>query len=55
MMLIWGFPKIRGTFCTFLGVPIIRTIEFWRSILGSPCFGKLPDGVSGTLGAMPQR
>ena len=24
--LIWGFPKIRGT---FLGVPIIRTIVFW--------------------------
>ena len=23
--MIWGFPKIRGT---FLGVPIIKTIEF---------------------------
>ena len=26
LRLIWGFPKIRGT---FLGVPIIRTIVFW--------------------------
>ena len=36
---IWGFPKIRGT---ILGVPIIRTIVFWGSILGSPHFEKLP-------------
>ena len=28
---IWGFPKIRGT---FLGIPIIRTIDDY-SILGS--------------------
>ena len=32
---IWGFPKIRGT---ILGVPIIRTIVFWGSTLGSPLF-----------------
>ena len=37
--MIWGFPKIGGA---FLGVPIIRTIVFWGSILGSPYFGKLP-------------
>ena len=36
---IWGFPKIRGT---LLGVPIIRIIVSWGSILGSPYFGKLP-------------
>ena len=36
---IWRVPKIRGT---FLGVPIIRTILFWGSILGSPYLGKLP-------------
>ena len=36
---IWGFPKIRGA---ILGVPIIRIILFWGSILGSPYFGKLP-------------
>ena len=36
---IWVFPKNRGT---FFGVPIIRTIVFWGSILGSPYFGKLP-------------
>ena len=27
----------------FLGVPIIRIIGFWGSILGSPYFGKLPN------------
>ena len=37
-MVIWGFPKIRGT---FLGVPIIRIIVF-LGLLGSPYFGKLP-------------
>ena len=37
--LIWGFPKIRGT---FLGVPIIRTIVFWGVYWGTPYFGKLP-------------
>ena len=31
--------KIRGA---ILGVPIIRTEICWGSILGSPCFGKLP-------------
>ena len=31
--MVWGFPKIRGT---FLGIPKIR------SILGPPYFGKLP-------------
>ena len=39
-------PKIWGT---FLGVPIIRTIIFWGSILESPCFGKPPD-ISVVLG-----
>ena len=38
---MWEFPKIRGT---FLGVPIIRIIVYWGSILGSPYFGKLPYG-----------
>ena len=33
------FPKIKGT---LLGVPIIRTLAFLGSILGSPYFGKLP-------------
>ena len=31
-----GFPKIRGT---ILGVPIVRTIVYWGSILGSPILG----------------
>ena len=35
----WGFPKIRGT---FLRAPIIRTIVFVGSTLGSLYFGKLP-------------
>ena len=39
--LIWGFPNIRGT---FLGVPILRIIIFWGSILGAPYFGKQPFG-----------
>ena len=30
---------------TFFGVPIIRTIVFGGSILGSPYFGKLPNAV----------
>ena len=34
--LIWGFPKIRGT---FLGVPIIRTIIFLGLYWGSPILG----------------
>ena len=33
------FPKLG---VPFLGVPIIRTIVFWGSTLGSPYFGKLP-------------
>ena len=33
LILIWGFPKIRGT---ILGVPIIRTIVFWGLYWGSP-------------------
>ena len=36
---MWKFPKIMGT---LLGVPIIRILVFWGSILGSPYFGKLP-------------
>ena len=34
--LIWGFPKIRGT---FLGVPIIRTIVFWGLYWGPLILG----------------
>ena len=33
---IWGFPKIR---CTFLGVPIIRTIVFWGLYWGPLILG----------------
>ena len=33
---IWGFPKIGGT---FLGVPIIRTIVFWGLYLGPSILG----------------
>ena len=33
---IWGFPKIR---CTFLGVPVIRTIVFWGLYWGPPILG----------------
>ena len=35
-----GVPKIRGT---FVGITIIRTVVFWGSTLGFPCFRKLPD------------
>ena len=35
--------KIRGT---LFGVPIIRTIVYWGSILGPPFFGKLAYGES---------
>ena len=30
--MIWGFPKIRGT---FLGVPIVRIIVFWGLYWGA--------------------
>ena len=33
---IWGFPKIRGT---FLGVPIIRIIVYWGVYWGPPILG----------------
>ena len=33
---IWGIPKIRGT---FLGVPILRTIIVWRLYWGPLIFG----------------
>ena len=36
LRLIWGFPKIRGT---FLGAPLIRTIVFWRLYWGTPIWG----------------
>ena len=39
--LMWGFPKIMGT---FLGVPIME-YSILGSILGSPYFGKLPCGL----------
>ena len=34
--IMWGFPKIRGT---FLGVPIIRTIVFWDLYWGPLILG----------------
>ena len=36
------FPKIMGT---ILGVPIIRTIVFWRSYLGPPILGNYHFGL----------
>ena len=45
----WEFPKIRGT---FLGVPTIRIIVYWGSILGSPYFGKLPNIWTSCAGAV---
>ena len=36
VILIWGFPKIRGT---ILGVPKIRTMVFFRPYCGLPYFG----------------
>ena len=39
VLVIWGFPKIRGT---FLVGPLLRMIVFWGTILRSPYFGKLP-------------
>ena len=33
------FPKIRGT---PFGAPYNKGYNIWGSILGSPCFGKLP-------------
>ena len=35
-VIIWDFPKIRGT---LLGVPVIRTIVFWGLYWGSPILG----------------
>ena len=35
-MVMWGFPKIRGT---LLGVPIIRIIVFWGLHWGPPILG----------------
>ena len=43
MSLIWGFPKIRGT---FLGVPIVRIIVFWGLYWGPPILGNYHIGVS---------
>ena len=39
VLVIWVFPKIRGT---VFGGLYIKGSCIWRSILGSPCFGKLP-------------
>ena len=39
----WGFPKIKGTLS---GVPIIRTVAYWGSMLGSHYLGKLPHTFS---------
>ena len=36
MKIIWGFPKIMGT---FLGVPIIRTTVFWGLDWGASILG----------------
>ena len=43
----WGFPKIRGT---ILGGYYNKDYSILGSILGSPYFGKLPNGVSGFQG-----
>ena len=41
--LIWGFPKIMGTFLGYLfGGPNNKDYSIFVSILGSPHFGKLP-------------
>ena len=41
---VWGlgFPKIM---CTFFGSPSKKDLNISGSILGSPCFGKLPFGL----------
>ena len=38
-MIIWGFPRIRGT---FFGGPYNKDYSRLGSIFGSPHFGKLP-------------
>ena len=38
-LLIWGFPKIKGT---LFGGPHNKDYSIWGSILGSPYFEKLP-------------
>ena len=49
----WGFTKIG---VPFLGVLIIRTIVYiLGSILGSPYFGKLPDGGERSAGGLGSR
>ena len=40
--IIWGFPKIRGT---FLGVPMMRTIVYWGLYWGSLILGNYPIGI----------
>ena len=39
LIVIWGFPKIRGT---LFGGPHNKDYSILGSILGSPYFGKLP-------------
>ena len=42
MMVMWEFPKIRGT---ILGVPIIRTIVFWGLYWGTLIWGNYHVGL----------
>ena len=42
-LLIWEFPKVRGT---FLGVHIIRTIAYLGLYWGPPILGNYHMGVS---------
>ena len=54
-MLVWGFPKIKGT---FLGVPIIRTIVLWGLYWGPPILGNyhiIPNAASQTRAMMHAR
>ena len=47
---MWGFPKIRAPF----GDPYDKDYNLLESILGSPCFGKLPFGVVQDFSHQPQ-
>ena len=41
-MVIWEFPKIRGT---ILGVPIIRIIVYWGLFWGPLIYGNYHIGI----------
>ena len=44
-MVLWGFPKIRGTLLGGGGVPIIRTIVFGGLYWGPPILGNYHIGI----------